>query len=90
MRRLVIATLSALVLIAAPAVAATRISSTSGPGHRAAAAALKATKGGTVVRVTRDAKAPAFLRYDVLVRKGAKRLDVNIAADFSVTRVGPA
>jgi len=90
MRRLVPATLAATLLAAAPAVAATQISASSGPGKKAAKAALKATHGGKVVRVTRDPKAPQFIRYDVYVDKGAKHLDVNIAADFSVTRIGPA
>jgi hypothetical protein len=90
MRRLAVATLLSALLVAAPAVAATRLSASTGAGKKAAAAALKATHGGSVVRVTRNASAPAFLRFDVIVRKGAKRLDVNVAADFSVTRVGPA
>jgi hypothetical protein len=90
MRRLAVATLSALVLFTAPAVAAKRISATSGAGQKAAAAAVKATHGGTVTRVTRDDRAPQFIRYEVVIRKGAKRLSVDVAADFSVTRVGPA
>jgi hypothetical protein len=90
MRRLLVATVSAVLLVAAPAMAAKKVSESSKAYAQASKEALKATHGGKVTAVYVHPKVPQFIRYDVRITKGGKKLEVDLAADFSVSHIGPA